>query len=197
MLALTCPTQSYDWGSTHAIPTFQRTEADGRPVAEVWVGTHPLGTARIDDGTGQGRPLTEVAGELGFMLKPARRRPPAVHPGAPGRDPGRGRLRRRGGRGRPARRPAPGLQGPLPQARDGLRADHLRHPGRPASYLGGDAGPARHRAPARREPDGEPRRPPGLLRDRAADRGPAGVAADARHRRRGRRGLPEGARRGP
>lgn len=69
MLALTCPTQSYDWGSTHAIPTFQRTEADGRPVAEVWVGTHPLGTARVDDGTSRGRALTEVAGELGFMLK--------------------------------------------------------------------------------------------------------------------------------
>ena len=69
MLALTCPTQSYDWGSTHAIPGFQRQEADGRRVAEVWVGTHPLGTARVRDADGQERPLTEVSGELGFMLK--------------------------------------------------------------------------------------------------------------------------------
>lgn len=69
MLALNCPTQSYDWGSTHAIPGFQRQEADGSRVAEVWIGTHPLGTARIVDDTGHGRPLTEVSGELGFMLK--------------------------------------------------------------------------------------------------------------------------------
>ncbi|NYI44057.1 mannose-6-phosphate isomerase [Nocardioides aromaticivorans] len=69
MLALTCPTQSYDWGSTHAIPGFQRQEADGRRVAEVWVGTHPLGTARVRGSDGQERPLTEVSGELGFMLK--------------------------------------------------------------------------------------------------------------------------------
>ncbi|KRB77750.1 hypothetical protein ASE01_06005 [Nocardioides sp. Root190] len=69
MLALSCPTQSYDWGSTHAIPGFQRQESDGRRVAEVWIGTHPLGTARVVDGTEEGRSLTEVAGELGFMLK--------------------------------------------------------------------------------------------------------------------------------
>lgn len=69
MLALSCPTQSYDWGSTHAIPGFQRQESDGRRVAEVWIGTHPLGTARTLDGSDDGRPLTEVAGELGFMLK--------------------------------------------------------------------------------------------------------------------------------
>lgn len=69
MHALKCPTQSYDWGSTHAIPGFQRQEADGRRVAEVWVGTHPLGTARVLDAAGQQRPLTEVSGELGFMLK--------------------------------------------------------------------------------------------------------------------------------
>lgn len=69
MLALSCPTQSYDWGSTHAIPGFRREDADGSRVAEVWIGTHPLGTARVVEGSGQTRPLTEVSGDLGFMLK--------------------------------------------------------------------------------------------------------------------------------
>lgn len=69
MLALTCPTQSYDWGSTHAIPGFQRQDANGSPVAEVWIGTHPLGTAQVADDDGERRSLAEVAGELGFMLK--------------------------------------------------------------------------------------------------------------------------------
>ncbi len=85
MLALDCPTQSYDWGSTHAIPGFQRQEADGTRVAEVWVGTHPLGTARIADGSDEPRPLTDVSGELGFMLKVlAAERPLSiqVHPNA-------------------------------------------------------------------------------------------------------------------
>lgn len=69
MLPLLCPTQAYDWGSTHAIPGFQGRRPDGAPVAEVWLGTHPLGTARIVDRHGDERPLTEVAGELDFMLK--------------------------------------------------------------------------------------------------------------------------------
>lgn len=69
MLPLECPTQSYDWGSTHAIPGFQRRRPDGGPVAEVWLGTHPLGTARIVGEHGEQRPLTEVAGQLDFMLK--------------------------------------------------------------------------------------------------------------------------------
>ncbi|AJR18697.1 mannose-6-phosphate isomerase, class I [Pimelobacter simplex] len=69
MLPLLCPTQAYDWGSTHAIPGFQRRRPDGAPVAEVWLGTHPLGTARFVDRQGEERPLTEVAGELDFMLK--------------------------------------------------------------------------------------------------------------------------------
>lgn len=68
MLELACPTQDYDWGSSDAIPGFQRRSAEGRPVAEVWMGTHPLGPAQVVDGDEQ-RPLSDVAGELGFMLK--------------------------------------------------------------------------------------------------------------------------------
>lgn len=86
VLALSCPTQSYDWGSTHAIPTFQGTDADGSPVAEVWIGTHPLGTARTVEADGGGRPLTDVTGELPFMLKVlAAARPLSiqVHPDEP------------------------------------------------------------------------------------------------------------------
>ncbi|TWG93951.1 mannose-6-phosphate isomerase type 1 [Nocardioides sp. J9] len=85
MRALSCPTQSYDWGSTHAIPGFQRQDADGSRVAEVWIGTHPLGTARVVQPSGDEQPLTEVAGELDFMLKVlAAERPLSiqVHPDA-------------------------------------------------------------------------------------------------------------------
>ena len=69
MLPLACPTQDYDWGSTDAIPGFQRRKPEGTPVAEMWLGTHPMGTARIVDERGDERPLTEVAGHLDFMLK--------------------------------------------------------------------------------------------------------------------------------
>ncbi|MCX6399598.1 MAG: mannose-6-phosphate isomerase, class I [Propionibacteriales bacterium] len=69
MFALSCHTQTYDWGSTDAIAAFQRRASDDVRVAEVWMGTHPLGTARIRDADGAERPLTEVAGDLGFMLK--------------------------------------------------------------------------------------------------------------------------------
>ena len=68
MYALDCPTQAYDWGSTAGIPSFTGQEPDGTPVAEVWMGTHPLGPAMVRSDAGD-RPLTEIAGELGFMLK--------------------------------------------------------------------------------------------------------------------------------
>ena len=42
MLSLDCPTQSYDWGSVDHIPGFLRRDGDGEPVAEMWVGTHPV-----------------------------------------------------------------------------------------------------------------------------------------------------------
>lgn len=69
MFALASHTQHYAWGSPDAIPGFQRRATGEQPVAEVWMGTHPLGPARIVQPDGQERLLTEVAGELGFMLK--------------------------------------------------------------------------------------------------------------------------------
>lgn len=68
MLPLECPTQGYDWGSTDDIPQFLRRESNGHPVAEMWMGTHPLGTAHVTTDVGR-QSLTDVAGELPFMLK--------------------------------------------------------------------------------------------------------------------------------
>lgn len=61
-------TRDYDWGSPDDIPRFMGEAADGRPVAEVWMGTHPSGPSTVDTGDGPVA-LSEVAGELPFMLK--------------------------------------------------------------------------------------------------------------------------------
>ena len=77
--------REYDWGSTDDIPRFLREPVDGRPVAEVWMGTHPLGSSRVDTADGEA-PLGTLAGELPFMLKLlAASRPLSiqVHPNAP------------------------------------------------------------------------------------------------------------------
>lgn len=84
MYALDCPTKGYDWGSTEGIPTFLGRHGDGQPVAEMWMGTHPLGTAQVvaEDGA---KSLTDVAGDLPFMMKIlAAQRPLSiqVHPDA-------------------------------------------------------------------------------------------------------------------
>lgn len=55
MYRLTNVVKHYDWGSMTAIPTFLGAEADGRPVAEVWMGTHPDGPSRV-----RGRSLRDV-----------------------------------------------------------------------------------------------------------------------------------------
>ena len=64
MLALDCPSQPYDWGSTEAIPEFRRHEPPGGPMAEVWLGTHPLGTARFRDEHGVERGHDDDVAEL-------------------------------------------------------------------------------------------------------------------------------------
>jgi mannose-6-phosphate isomerase len=61
--------QNYDWGSTDAIPRFLGTEAGSQPVAEMWIGTHPLKPSAVLDDDGRERPLTEIAGDLPFMVK--------------------------------------------------------------------------------------------------------------------------------
>ncbi len=77
-------TRDYDWGSPDDIPRFMGEAADGRPVAEVWMGTHPSGPSTVETGDGPVT-LSEVAGELPFMLKVlAASRPLSiqVHPNA-------------------------------------------------------------------------------------------------------------------
>jgi mannose-6-phosphate isomerase len=60
--------RDYDWGSPDDIPRFLGEPADGRPVAEVWLGTHPLGSSTVSTDDGD-VPLSSIAGELPFMLK--------------------------------------------------------------------------------------------------------------------------------
>jgi len=57
--------QHYEWGDPTFIPTLLGHEPDGRPWAELWLGTHPNGPARFTDG----RPLSEATGELPYLLK--------------------------------------------------------------------------------------------------------------------------------
>src|SRR3954468_8226715 len=61
--------QNYDWGSSDTIPRFLGGQPSGAPVAEMWIGTHPLKPSTAVDGAGVEHPLAEVAGELPFMVK--------------------------------------------------------------------------------------------------------------------------------
>ena len=68
MHRLSCPTRAYEWGSPTAIPSFLGHEPTGEPVAEVWLGTHPLAPSEVLTSEGP-VPLAEMTGELPFMLK--------------------------------------------------------------------------------------------------------------------------------
>lgn len=57
--------QHYAWGDPTFIPTLLGVEPDGRPWAELWLGTHPNGPTRLSDD----RPLRDVTGELRYLLK--------------------------------------------------------------------------------------------------------------------------------
>lgn len=57
--------QHYDWGDPAFIPGLLGLEPDGRPWAELWLGTHPNGPSALDDGT----PLAGVTGRLPYLLK--------------------------------------------------------------------------------------------------------------------------------
>jgi mannose-6-phosphate isomerase len=64
VLPVTGVVQHYAWGDRTFIPELLHTTADGRPWAELWLGTHPNGPAMIDD-----RPLSDVTGDLPYLLK--------------------------------------------------------------------------------------------------------------------------------
>ncbi|MGK2348325.1 mannose-6-phosphate isomerase, class I [Actinomyces sp. W5033] len=88
--------QSYDWGSTTAVPAFLGTEPDGEPWAELWFGAHPAGPTRLASGptlaclvdSAPGRVLGEdvvrrFGPQLPFLLKviaPAKVLSLQVHP---------------------------------------------------------------------------------------------------------------------
>lgn len=57
--------QHYAWGDPEFIPRLLGAEPDGRPWAELWLGTHPNGPSALDDGT----PLLDVTGPLPYLLK--------------------------------------------------------------------------------------------------------------------------------
>jgi mannose-6-phosphate isomerase len=57
--------QHYDWGDPAFIPELLGLAPDGRPWAELWLGTHPNGASTLDDGT----PLVDVSGPLPYLLK--------------------------------------------------------------------------------------------------------------------------------
>ncbi|NBK24097.1 MAG: mannose-6-phosphate isomerase, class I, partial [Spirochaetia bacterium] len=40
--------KEYDWGNSSFIPTLLDQKPDGKPKAELWMGTHPSGESLID-----------------------------------------------------------------------------------------------------------------------------------------------------
>lgn len=61
--------QNYSWGSPDAIPRFLGERSDGTPVAEVWIGTHPLQPSTAVSTSGEVKALADLTGDLPFMLK--------------------------------------------------------------------------------------------------------------------------------
>ena len=60
--------QHYDWGDQQFIPEFLSTEADARPWAELWFGTHRGGPSLVKNATGS-QPLEQLTGDLSFLVK--------------------------------------------------------------------------------------------------------------------------------
>lgn len=61
--------QQYEWGSAVAIPRFLGTAPGEAPIAEMWIGTHPLKSSRVLFEDGEETPLSDVVRDLPFMLK--------------------------------------------------------------------------------------------------------------------------------
>ncbi|MDG2497538.1 MAG: mannose-6-phosphate isomerase, class I [Aquiluna sp.] len=57
----------YDWGSKYLIPALMRTDSNGQPQAEIWLGTHPSDPSEVLDPIGG--TLLERVGELPFLVK--------------------------------------------------------------------------------------------------------------------------------
>lgn len=67
ILRITNQARDYAWGSTTLIPDYFGIPETGRPMAEIWFGTHP-GSEALEFGSG--RPLSEVIEHrIGFLVK--------------------------------------------------------------------------------------------------------------------------------
>ncbi|WP_054570587.1 mannose-6-phosphate isomerase, class I [Frankia sp. R43] len=77
VLELFGQSQRYAWGSATAIPELLGVPADGEPVAELWLGTHPQAPAEVVEPAprpraadlGARRAAADLVGELPFLLK--------------------------------------------------------------------------------------------------------------------------------
>ena len=69
MFRLDNASRAYDWGSASDIPRFLGHAPDGGRLAELWMGTHPLGQSMVVAEGQQPARLSDVAGDLPFMLK--------------------------------------------------------------------------------------------------------------------------------
>lgn len=65
MRAVNGVVQHYAWGDPSFIPELLGAEPDGRPWAELWLGTHPNGPSTFDDGS----PIADTTGALPYLLK--------------------------------------------------------------------------------------------------------------------------------
>lgn len=57
--------QHYAWGDPAFIPNMLGVAGRGKPWAELWLGTHPNGPTTLMNG----QPLSDLTGELGYLLK--------------------------------------------------------------------------------------------------------------------------------
>lgn len=69
MYLLDNASRAYHWGSASDIPRFLGQQPDGGRLAEVWMGTHPLGQSTVIDTSDTSVALSQVAGDLPFMFK--------------------------------------------------------------------------------------------------------------------------------
>lgn len=63
-ISVTGVIQHYAWGDERFIPDLLGCEPDGRPWAELWLGTHPNGPTTVD-----GEPLEARTGPLPYLVK--------------------------------------------------------------------------------------------------------------------------------
>ncbi|MET3962369.1 mannose-6-phosphate isomerase [Marmoricola sp. OAE513] len=78
--------KNYDWGSPDAIPQFLGDGGSTDPIAEVWIGTHPLSPSIVLEDDGSERLLSDLTGDLPYMVKllaAARPLSLQVHPSKP------------------------------------------------------------------------------------------------------------------